>query len=1204
MIERNLNKNNLLYIISLLFAIKESKAEFYTNDFLSKKNEGNHSKRQFFPPFAIPPPTNYANNNPINNNPQNTNTNNNNNKVGNLNNGNNKNVNNNNNNNNNGGMIQNLDCRYVSILLNDFGLDYGWKQNNDCCMYNRITCMDKSGQKTTKTTENTIITKIFFNNIKVNGVIPTSLCSLTNLKVLQFVNNEGLNGPIPNCIGALNNLEKLVFSNTSITGDIPKSLVALTNLQYLSIEKTNVQNNIPEEITNLKNLIKLYINNNPYLTGSIPQSIDNLSNLEMLSFSDTHINGTIPEKLGNIKTLKSLSLHHTFVEGKIPDSIGELTNLETIKFHNTKLSGEIPISFNNLKNLKIFTLNSTSLEGPLPDGITTNQFGECAFGDSNICLNNEATKNEQGIANCVTSLPVCTLDSMGALSENKGNGISVLKYTGIFLIVVTVLVTIGYFYRRYQLKKFHNQEKRAINYYKNNITDQPKWMGSSVFSKPVHSENIQAYNVNVEQHVDPSVYRGNTSIINRFFESFKSLKNNYRQLNESQYENLNSNNMYIIHSDSVFQYNTMGMDDKKQQIKQINDDSLRNNDETFVNNNEKLKIKNEFGDLEVINKSVSQKSLDSEKTEYENPNNKVYEAMSNIHIPYNDSMYKNTNSTGSSIPLPPNTENMVFMGREAQEELKLFQQNNNFNNNNYNYNNYNNNNNNFTNNNYNVPDDARSVKEQLEELEQMASNNYASYGNKSPKPFKSPKSPKSPKPNKSPKSPSNKSTPNLVDENNKSADINDQVLELKYSSFNGLDLNSENFHNSKTFDKIEKKFLNHLDSLRTTTITDNATTENKDTTVDDSKNNEAKFFANIPGLQIQEYYNQLNLSMDDSNNSNWTKNKEGEEDQKKFDKIIPSGIFTTNKTSWDTDEDSFFSNESSFRNTKNQRKTNDYNTSSINTTSLSKEIKSKLGTDSMMMEGEKYRSMASTDYDSSRYKSGVTEDSRYRSGLTSEGDYSRYTEDDSRYRDSRYKSGLTSESGYSRYTSGVTDDSRYRDSRYKSGLTSEGDYSRYTSGVTDDSRYRDSRYKSGYTEDTQYTNERNRPSTFGNFNSTYSSYTNVVITGPDSSDENTTDTLSKDYSAGYSSGGYTLSNANTLSSGFTLNSSVKTISNGSSLAPRTNSTRTTKTSSNLNQVSTISGGTDSLFSDLSKLSSLNSMDSVSSLSSFTDTDSE
>lgn len=1133
--------------------------QFPTNDFLSVKNENekNIFKRQWFGDDTQDIEFIGGNEDNVNANEWNTNVNTN------------INTNVNVNANTNLGtktLIPNADCHNISDLLNDFGLDYGWKDTNDCCMFNRITCLDKTGTKTTQTTQDTIITELFFNNIKLNGSIPTSLCGLINLKTLQFVNNTSLTGNIPPCIGGMSKLEKLVFSNTPISGEIPKSISVVSNLKYLSIENTNIQSSIPEEISKLTNLVKIYINNNPYVTGTIPKGITNLKNLEMMSFSDTNMGGTIPEDIDSLSALKSLSIHHTTIEGKIPDSIGKLSNLQVIKFHDTKLSGKLPDSFKDLKNLKILTLNNTSIEGSLPDEFKSSAFELCSFDKTNLCLSSDAIKNDKAAPACMTSLPVCSGNAgagAGNGGDEKKDGLSILNYTLMFLAVVLLLGIVYFFYRRYKKQATLQYEKRGINYYKNNVTEQPKWLENNMFSNPIvhnNNNNIQAYNCNIEQNVDRSVFNKD-SFMNRFFDGMHlNQNNNYQKLNDGQYGNGNMSNTYLIHSDSVFQYNTMGMDEgMKQQMKAFNEDgSVKNVDDTFVNRN-KNDINFEYDNL---NKSISQKSLDSEKTEIEA--NRVYENMGNLRMPYNDSLYKMNSSSGSSsIPLPPNSDNMVFMGKEAQEELMLFQQKNNLSFN---------------------DEETKSVKEQLEELEQMATNNYNTArkspknASKSPRSFKSPSSFKSPK---SPKSPSQNFTNkndyngNNINNTSKSLDINDKILELKFCSFNGLDINVDNFHNSQTFDK------------------DNNNKADENTNIGESNNNDTKAkeskmftFSNIPGLQIQEYYKQLNFSVDESKNSTSGWGGPKKEEEKKFDKIIPSGIFTTNKTSWDTTEDeSFFSDESlsKVRSTRDEFT----NTTSMNTSSLNKEIKSKLGTESMMIEGENYKSDESSDDDgyNSRYKSGVSEDdSRYRSGVSTDDGYS------------KYKSGYTTDDGYSRYKSGLTVDDGYG-------------YSKYSSITEDQSKLKTLSINSSAME------------------SLNTGFPNLIVTGPEdkklstdtkktdstrytSTTADTADTITKDYtlSTGYSSTGYTLSNA-TLSSGFTLESSVKTNSNGSSLAPpKTNSSRTTKTSSNLNIVSNISSSgfsgpnTDSLFSDFSKYSSLNSMETISSVSSLSFSD--
>jgi len=406
--------NNLLYILSLLFTIQKSKAKFKSNDFLTRKNSQNNAQI----------------NNAIN------------------------------------AANQNKDCLVLSLILNSFSIDFGWKDNNQCCMYERITCVDENGKNTAITTQNTIITELYFNDVPLNNFLPNAICGLGNLKVLQFVNNEGLIGEIPKCFGSMTQLEKIVFSNNKISGEIPKSFSTLQQLKYLSIEKTNVQNNIPEEICDIPSLTDLYINNNPAIKGPIPQNLNKLSNLKVVSFSDTNIEGTIPENIGTITTLKNISLQNTNLQGKIPDSIGSLTNLEIIKLHNTNLSGPLPSSFKNLTKLKILTLNNTSLEGPIPKEFESISFKECSFEKSNLCISEESTaKKEKNIPTYISSLPTCnTTTSTPPLKKQNGNdegsSNTFLIFTLSFFGILITLFISCIFYRKYK------RGKRVINFYK------------------------------------------------------------------------------------------------------------------------------------------------------------------------------------------------------------------------------------------------------------------------------------------------------------------------------------------------------------------------------------------------------------------------------------------------------------------------------------------------------------------------------------------------------------------------------------------------------------------------------------------------------------------------------------------------------------------------------------------------------------------
>jgi len=449
----NISINNLFYIISLLIAINKSKVVADTSDFTTLKDN-----------------------------------------LGNINVGN--------------GMVENTDCTFLTILLNKMDLDYGWKNDNQCCMYKRVTCVNKlNGQTTAVTTENTAITELFFNDIQINKPLVLNICQLLSLKVLQFVNNRGMNGKIPACLGNIKSLEMIIFANTPITGGIPNSFINLNNLSYLSIENTNIQGSLPSNINEMKNLKDLYINNNPNISGTLPSSLVQLTNLEKLSVADTKISGTLPENIGFLKNLKMLSLHDTNIEGTIPESIGNLKNLESLLLYNTKLSGSLPASIKQLNNLNTFRIENTSIGGFLPDGFNQLTLKDCSLANTNVCLSNENILINQNGPACISSLSLCNTENVNnnqsypatnsttintksnitqqRPNENDKKGKLSFGIYGLFFLGILAIVLIAFFiYRKCKQTRSYKQEKRAVNMYKSNASsnsDQPRWIQTSKY---------------------------------------------------------------------------------------------------------------------------------------------------------------------------------------------------------------------------------------------------------------------------------------------------------------------------------------------------------------------------------------------------------------------------------------------------------------------------------------------------------------------------------------------------------------------------------------------------------------------------------------------------------------------------------------------------------------------------------------------------
>lgn len=93
------------------------------------------------------------------------------------------------------------------------------------------------------------------------GSLPSSICDLTQLRMIELATMHGLNGAIS------------------------KQFCRLYNLRRLCICRCALRGSIPDEIGDLVQLEELQLFGN-FLTGVIPDSIRNLTSLRLLSLGE------------------------------------------------------------------------------------------------------------------------------------------------------------------------------------------------------------------------------------------------------------------------------------------------------------------------------------------------------------------------------------------------------------------------------------------------------------------------------------------------------------------------------------------------------------------------------------------------------------------------------------------------------------------------------------------------------------------------------------------------------------------------------------------------------------------------------------------------------------------------------------------------------------------------------------------------------
>lgn len=225
---------------------------------------------------------------------------------------------------------------YVLLTLKQSLKDPQGSMNNwnssdqNPCSWNGITCKDKT------------VVSISVPKRKLNGSLPSSLGSLSQLRHVNFRNNE-LFGPLPPDLFQAQGLQSLVLYGNSFSGSVPNQIHNLRYLQTLDLSQNFFNGSFPASIVQCKRLKTLVISRNNF-TASLPDGFGTgLSSLEKLDLSFNQFNGSIPSDFGNLSSLQgTVDLSHNHFSGLIPVSLGNLPEKVYIDLTYNNLNGPIP----------------------------------------------------------------------------------------------------------------------------------------------------------------------------------------------------------------------------------------------------------------------------------------------------------------------------------------------------------------------------------------------------------------------------------------------------------------------------------------------------------------------------------------------------------------------------------------------------------------------------------------------------------------------------------------------------------------------------------------------------------------------------------------------------------------------------------------------------------------------------------------------
>ncbi|KAH0772485.1 hypothetical protein KY290_009622 [Solanum tuberosum] len=187
-----------------------------------------------------------------------------------------------------------------------------------------------------------------------SNLLQGSLPIPSNSTTFFFISHNTLTGEIPSSICNLTSLIMLDLATNNLRGEIPQCFGNITSLQVLDMRHNNLSGNIPTTFSNGSSLSRLNLHGNK-LEGKIPQSLTNCKQLEVLDLGDNHLNDTFPVWLGTLPKLKVLSLRFNELHGPIGTSRIEnmFPELRIIDLSYNAFSGNLPSSlFQHLKAMR------------------------------------------------------------------------------------------------------------------------------------------------------------------------------------------------------------------------------------------------------------------------------------------------------------------------------------------------------------------------------------------------------------------------------------------------------------------------------------------------------------------------------------------------------------------------------------------------------------------------------------------------------------------------------------------------------------------------------------------------------------------------------------------------------------------------------------------------------------------------------------
>ncbi|KAL6200793.1 hypothetical protein ACLB2K_030574 [Fragaria x ananassa] len=223
---------------------------------------------------------------------------------------------------------------------------------------------------------------IDFGHNQLDGIIPSSFCSIQSLYSLSLNNNQ-FSGEFPKEWSLWSHIFFVNVSNNNLTGEIPRSMGIPSSLYILKMANNQLSGEIPSALQNCSILRRLSLGGNNF-TGSIPSWIGSkVSGFRVLQLRSNSLSGHIPHQLCSLPHLQFLDLGHNRFSGTIPKCLNNLTALVSGLYNGWVIFSDFEETTVTTKGreseyftrqamlLTVIDLSSNDLEGEIPEEISS-----------------------------------------------------------------------------------------------------------------------------------------------------------------------------------------------------------------------------------------------------------------------------------------------------------------------------------------------------------------------------------------------------------------------------------------------------------------------------------------------------------------------------------------------------------------------------------------------------------------------------------------------------------------------------------------------------------------------------------------------------------------------------------------------------------------------------------------------------------------